>query len=69
MSNFPTTWTPNPKYYTVEPPEKSNGRFAVCIFVGFVIGFFLSVVTGANIWLPAGGVASFFLCALAEDEG
>jgi hypothetical protein len=66
---FPTTWTPTP-YKFVEPKKKSRGgQFLVCVFVGAVIGLFLSVVIGANIWLPAGIIATFIMYAvIASNE-
>lgn len=66
---FPTTWTPNPKYEFVEPPKKrGGGRFVVCAFVGGVVGLFMSVVVGADIWLPAACIATFILWALGEEN-
>jgi len=69
MSNFPTTRTPNPKYWPKEPEKKNrNGRLLVCVFVGAVVGLFLSVVLNANIWLPAGALVAFVLLAFGEGE-
>ena len=69
MSNFPTTWTPNPRYTFKEPEKKSrNGRLLACIFVGAVVGLFLSVALNANIWLPAGALVAFSLMAVGEGE-
>lgn len=65
MSKFPTTWEPTP-YTFVQPPKKSGGRLIVCIFVGAVVGLFLSVALGENVWLPAAGVTAFALYALSE---
>ena len=69
MNNFPTTWTPNPRYGFAEPPKKrGGGRFLICIFVGAVVGLFLSVVAEANIWLPASVTITLLLCALEEGS-
>lgn len=69
MSNFPTTWTPHPGYEFEEPPKKGGGgRFLVCAFIGFLVGLFLSVAIGADIWLPAGCITTFILWALGEEN-
>jgi hypothetical protein len=68
MSKFPTTWTPTP-YKFVDPPKKhGGGRFLVCLFVGFIVGLFLSVVINANIWLPAWGISTFIMWAVGEKD-
>ena len=67
-NNFPTTWEPGPKFHFKDPPKKKSGRIWLCIFAGVMIGFFLSVVTGANIWFPAGFIATFILWAVGEED-
>jgi hypothetical protein len=70
---FPTSVSMEQLYgpkFKPDPPKSGMRRFwFICVPVGFVLGFALSVIIGANIWLPAWGISTLLIWAVgAEGE-